>query len=110
MDISHICASMVAAHLYVCIYKNKNRKKIKDHIFFLTRKDRILRGRKERMTVWFWLTSRSYKGKLKKVHCIWIKIHIWSWSCPYYYIFLIWIKIPIHPKLGRSNWIRIPII
>jgi hypothetical protein len=47
---------MVAAHLYVCIYKNKIRKKIKDS---------ILRGRKERVTVWFWLAGRSYKAKLK---------------------------------------------
>jgi hypothetical protein len=34
----------------------------------------------------------------------WIKIP----NSPYYYIFLIWIKIPIHPKLERSNWIMIP--
>jgi hypothetical protein len=48
---------MVAAHLYVCIYKNKN-KKIKDN---------ILRGRKERVTIWFWLVGCSYKAKLKNV-------------------------------------------
>ena len=29
-------------------------------------KDRILRGTKERVTVWFWLAGRSYKGMLKK--------------------------------------------
>jgi hypothetical protein len=79
-------------------------------VYFFIRKDRILRGRKERVTIWFWLAGRSYIGKLKNgkikkstadylifLHLDkdsyssysglersnWIKIS----SCPYYYIF-----------------------
>jgi hypothetical protein len=37
----------------------------KSRIIFFIRKDCILRGRKERVTVWFWLAGRSYKAKLK---------------------------------------------
>jgi hypothetical protein len=64
MDISHICARVVVAHLYVCI-KIKIVKKKSRIVYFFIRKDRILRGRKERVTVWFWLAGHSCKGKLK---------------------------------------------
>jgi hypothetical protein len=70
------------------IKKIKNRKKIKDCIFII-RKDLILRGRKERVTIWFWLAGPSYKKNLKNRNkkeknvpqiilyfCIWIKISI----------------------------------
>jgi hypothetical protein len=41
----------------------------------------------------------SYSGYSELERSNWIKIS----SCPYYYIFHIWIKIPIYPKSDRSN-------
>jgi hypothetical protein len=34
-------------------------------VYFFIRKDRILRGKKQRVTIWFWLAGRSYKENLK---------------------------------------------
>jgi len=83
------------------------------------------------VTVWFWLAGCSYKGKLKKrkkgiaeylifLYLIKISIPITrSWRdliglrflvvhIIIFFLFPIWIKIPVHPKSYRSNCIMIP--
>jgi hypothetical protein len=76
------------------VYIKIKIEKIKDRIFFI-RKDHILRGRKERVTIWFWLAGRSYKGKQKTEK----KYRRLS------YIFCIWIKIPISVTRGWRDLI-----
>jgi hypothetical protein len=46
------------------VYIKKVDKRIKDRIFFY-QKGSYIKRKKRKVTVWFWMAGRNYKGKLK---------------------------------------------